>query len=164
MRDKSPTQNPPRGMSLRHSLVLPRNREMFCLAWSGDGRTLAYAGNETIATWDTEESLIRLWDLETKRGRGAIREPSLEVCSLAWSRQEPMLASGSNTGEVRLWDQSRQLRRTLKEHTGAVLGLAWSPNSQMLASGGQDGKVVLWNVQTRKVHKVLAGHRARVVR
>src|SRR5207249_4350149 len=57
------------------------------------------------------------------------------------------LASGSEGGDVRLWDvHTGQQLLSLEGHTQPVQSVAFHPNGTLLASGSDDETVRLWAV------------------
>ena len=80
-----------------------------------------------------------------------------------------VVASGSNDGNVRLWDsQTGAEIATLKGHTGSVVAVAFSPKGNMLASGSWNeakgtGELKLWDLELGsktfgKEKRALPGH------
>ena len=89
--------------------------------------------------------------LHTRTGR----RKHLLICdgdgahSLAFSTDGKLLASGTGTGSVKLWDvASGTLARSLEGHTSWASAVAFSPDGRTLASGGHDNTVRLWKVRT----------------
>ncbi len=77
------------------------------------------------------------------------------ITALAWSNTSQILAIGSASGEVTLW-QGEDTLVTLQGITGnSIDSLAISPDGQYLATGGQDGKVKLWHLRDRELSQTL---------
>mgnify|MGYP001247401551 CR=1 FL=1 len=69
--------------------------------------------------------------------------------TFAWSPDSKYLASGSYTGEVRVWNAiTWELVHAWAEHDSCVNSVAWSSDGQRLASGSSDKTVHVWNVDT----------------
>jgi ribosome assembly protein 4 len=66
---------------------------------------------------------------------------------LAVSTDGRLIAS-SGTEQIRLWDSSGKLLRTLSHEFGSMASLAFSPDGTLLASAGFDTNVHLWDVST----------------
>jgi WD40 repeat protein len=85
---------------------------------------------------------------------------SSHVCSLAFSPDRAILATGSIERQVQLWDANTGLAlRTLRGHRHQLWSFALSPDSQTLATGSDNQAVRLWNVNTGRVLRTLPGHR-----
>lgn len=85
-------------------------------------------------------------------------DPSDYVCSLSWIQEGNIVAVGTSTGTVQLWDASQVKRvRIMEGHTGRVPSLSW--NSYILSSGGRCGQIIHHDVRQRN-HEVavLSGH------
>jgi WD40 repeat protein len=70
--------------------------------------------------------------------------------SLAFGSGGSLLAVGSATGSVTLWDVADASRPAelagLARHTGAVAGIAVHPDGSLLASAGDDGSIRLTSI------------------
>src|SRR5437660_1574684 len=60
--------------------------------------------------------------------------------SVAVSPDGKVLAGGSASGSIHLWDASGRRLHTLQAHSSAVHSLAFSPDGKLLASGGGLGR------------------------
>ena len=71
------------------------------------------------------------------------------VQCLALSDNGRLLASGAQSGRIRLWDTvTGRLIRVLSGHTNTVYSLAFSPDAQRLVSGSFDRTVKVWQTST----------------
>ena len=60
------------------------------------------------------------------------------LTALAISHAGGLIATGTQDGEVALWDAEGRFARNLKSHGGEVLSLAFSKNGKVLVSSGRD--------------------------
>lgn len=120
------------------------------LAFSADERMLASASVNDIKVWDVESGAL-LWQSWLVKG----------FISLAFSPVDPILASASPDGFVRLWNpHDGTLFKTFRHATGAA-HLAWNQDGTLLAAGCVDGTIWLWQTaepQPDTPIRVLAGH------
>ena len=126
---------------------------------------------------DTFQSRSTLYSAWSKDPRLLFFLPRLSsgVRSIAFSPDGKFLASGSEDGNVYLWNVaggqivpapsdsggiSRQpVEATLSGHTNAVFSVAFSPDGKILASGSGDNTIRLWDVASRKpLGEPLSGH------
>lgn len=117
------------------------------------------------------DKLVRLWQVEPARytrlrGKeshaGKADEPTFT--HLAFSPDSQLLATGSQEGEILLWDQRGRRYATLRQgrqkaHQAAVTAMMFSPDGAYLLSGDNRGDLCLWDRQGR-LSKKLAGHEA----
>lgn len=85
-------------------------------------------------------------------------ETSEQTCSLAWIQEGHILAVGTNSGVVELWDCNKMRRlRVMTGHSARVGSLAW--NSYVVSSGSRDGTIIHHDVRQREhLIKTLNGH------
>jgi len=74
-------------------------------------------------------------------------EAGVRQSVLAVSADGRLLAT-SQMAEIRLWDASGKLLRTVSHELGATATLAFSPDGTLLASAGYDANVHFWDVST----------------
>ena len=103
------------------------------VAFSPNGQRLVTAGMH-VKLWDT-----RNWNEVT-----TLRHDEW-VWTVAFSPDGLLLATGDESGSVRIWDVYWWwLVETLEGDTDPVFAVAFSPDNSKLASAGWDGKVKLW--------------------
>lgn len=118
-------------------------------------RTVAVHPQGLLAVGGAEPTLW-LW---TPTGHRLLSGHTDSLCSVAFSPDGNLLASGSRDQTIRLWDASNY--RTLKILTGHdswVLSVAFSPNGQWLASSSADQTIRIWDLRTGECLKCLTGH------
>ncbi|PYH67712.1 Pfs, NACHT and WD domain protein [Aspergillus vadensis CBS 113365] len=72
-------------------------------------------------------------------------EHSHRVCSVAFSTDGQLVASGSSDKTVKVWDTLTGNLQKIIDHTGWVRAVAFSPDNKLLASGLSDGTIRLWD-------------------
>jgi WD40 repeat protein/serine/threonine protein kinase len=121
----------------RLTATLPAGRgEVFSVAFSPDGRTIATGGRDRA---------VRLWTVAGHRPAGTLAGHRHPVSTAAFSPDGRTLATGGHDGEVILWNAAgHRAIATLKTHGRSVGALTFSPDGAVLATAGD--AVRLWNV------------------
>ncbi len=72
------------------------------------------------------------------------------IASLAFSRDDQILASGSHSGRATFWNlrTSPPIKGSWKAHQQVVRTLAISPDNKSIATGGLDGRVRIWSLKS----------------
>ena len=85
------------------------------------------------------------------------------ILCVALSASGKLLAAGTTTGEVRLW-QAETLTPLFicPGHADGVRSVAFSPDGKLLVSGSEDFTLRIWNTSTGKCLRILSGHRGPV--
>ncbi|MFN6567200.1 protein kinase domain-containing protein [Dendronalium sp. ChiSLP03b] len=125
--------------------------------------TLSISPDGNLLTSGSDDKIIKLWDLNTKKIVANLASHSQAVTSVAFSPNGEILATASDDKTIKLW-QLNTLRKTftLCGHSHAVKSVAFSPDGQILASGSWDKKVKLWHVNTGTEICTLTGHQLQV--
>jgi WD40 repeat protein len=119
--------------------------------FSADGQTLAVRHGKDIS----------VWNLLQKRETGRIRD--VGSARFVFSPDARHLASGHDSGDVRLWDaDSGQRIGSFSGHGARVWRLAFSPDGNLLATASSDRTARLWDVATRRQTAQLRGHESEV--
>ncbi len=126
------------------------NQIVYALEMSPDSQYLAATNGSQIALWDFEKATLRQ-ELE-------YHSPA-KVISLRFTHRQPLLLSGTQDGQVVLWDMNTyDVRWAKKMHQGVVTALAFSLDEQWVASAATDDRIVVSNTQTGKTKWELTGH------
>jgi len=130
------------------------------LAFRPDGRLLA------SGAWDGQ---IVLWDVSLvgvgpnlsnvlQPVRTLLGHDSPLEC-LAFHPTQPLLASGTWNGNVRVWHyDTGECLYSWHDHTNGLEMVRFSPNGELLASCACDHEVCVWDVQRGQLRYKLEGH------
>jgi WD40 repeat protein len=119
-----------------HQIWLGANHrdEVYCLAFSFDGKTLASG---------SKDETVKLWQASTGKEQATLTGNRSPVASVAFSPDGKTLVTGG--GLVKLWDpQTAQELVSFDRNTAPVVSLAFSPDGKTLAAGSWDRTVKLW--------------------
>jgi WD40 repeat protein len=111
------------------------------ITWSPDGRLVAVAA---------DDRRVIVFDVETGRREVVLDGYKGEVASVAFSPDGRWLASGSWTGELRLWDLRASESVRLPSHDNSILRVRWSPDGGWLASLDFPNAMTIWDLEKRQ--------------
>ena len=124
------------------------------------GQLVAVASNSSSFVAGGPDGVVRVFNAANGVARELPEQPG-PVRSLTISPNSTLVASGSETGAVKLWNLAdRADRLHLLGHEGAVRGVAFHPDNARLASTGEDGTIRFWKLPTAP--QLMAGHTAPV--
>ncbi len=119
-----------------------------------------------LAVWQADLSGISLPEVDFTNAdlTGSIFTDAFGmILSVGLSPDGTLLAAGTSTGEVRLWDAATGTpMRTFQGHTDWVYSIDFSPDGRTLATGSEDQTVRIWEVSTGRQLKIFTGHTNRV--
>ncbi|KAL1755957.1 WD40-repeat-containing domain protein [Schizophyllum commune] len=124
--------------------------EVWGVAWSHDGRYLASGSkDQTAIIWMIGPQSDP--NLREVRPLHVLRDHPFPVNCIAWSLDDSVLLTGSET-QIRLWNTRTGLCiRMLDKHTETVTSLEWLPDGSGFLSGGLDRQIIRWDPEGRKI-------------
>lgn len=137
--------------TVRKSNLVGHTRMVMGVTFDPDGDVLV-SGSDGEGVW--------IWDAATGERFAVLDLDRDDVESVASSPDGESLAAGMDEGEIRLWNDSGRIFRTLEGHMDGkgVADLAYSPDGALLASASEDGTVRLWDGESGEARANLSGH------
>jgi WD40 repeat protein len=133
-----------------HRVWQAHSANVFALAFSPDGRTLASGSYDgSVKLWDVESGTLLWMGWHTGSIVGV-------ASAVAGSPSGELLISGGSDGVLRWWEvDSGHCVRVRKAHQGTVQALKVSPDGTRLASCGDDGVINVWDLQSGDLLQML---------
>ncbi len=114
------------------------------VAWSPDNTLLAVASQDPVALG------VWLYDLAALDTAPRLLPTPDLVTAVAFAADGAVLATGDESGTVRLWDLTEGTAEpemaSFAAHQDAITDLRFSPDGKLLATVGADFSVALWGV------------------
>lgn len=108
-------------------------------------------------------SCVYLWSAQSSNVTKLCDFGLLDMAtSVSWSAKGNLLAIGTNSGEVQLWDPEKMKRVHSQKYHSARVGIsAW--NGNLITSGSRDKSILIRDIRNNEsAVKVLAGHKQEV--
>ena len=127
-------------------------------------RSVAISPNGCVIAGGINESeTICLWDVETTGQTHLLRERTSKamhwVNTVAFSVDGKMLASGSEDGNLYLWNvRTGEKLKALTEGTENIFSIAFCPDGKTLVSGNAGNTIRLWDIGSGNNIATLDGH------
>jgi len=126
-------------------------------------RAVALSADGRRAISGSEDSLLRIWDLEGNEPPQILEGHTGQIRAVALSADGNLVASGSEDNTVRIWDlKGSHPPRILRGHTAPVRAVALSADGLRVVSGSLDRTLRVWDLRAGQPPRILNGHTADV--
>jgi RNA polymerase sigma factor (sigma-70 family) len=122
--------------------------ELFCVAFSPDGATLATGGFA---------GTVQLWDLATGDCRATLKLGNSPVRSLAFAPDGTVLAVSEERKGTRLWNFAQRRETFLANPLTSMTAPVFSADAKLMAVNSLNGEVDLWDRATGQTHLTAQG-------
>jgi WD40 repeat protein len=130
-------------VSERHSGWSPLLKSM--TGHSGPVRAVAISADGTHIVSGSDDSTVRVWEMESGRVAAMLQGHSDRVNAVAISADGTRIVSGSYDSTVRVWEmESGREVATLQGHSGPVLAVAISADGQIITSRDSSDNTRTW--------------------
>ena len=117
------------------------------LAYSADGKTLVYGGDDGVC----------IWDIAGNRLRARLSAAGANRRHFSMTPDGRFLAAGEH--RIVIWDvaEARQIGGKTDANGSVVFGAACLPDGKRVASAGGDGQIRYWELSTGKLLQTIVG-------
>ena len=85
------------------------------------------------------------------------------IVGVAYCENGTRIYTGSQDGNVKLWENTKTQFRQLPKHKGTVTSYAVDPRTSLLATGSRDRSVIIWRLTTGDYLRTLLSHKREIV-
>lgn len=125
----------------------PVSRDVYCLAFSHDGRSVA-SGDE--------RRLLKVWNPVTGIEMATFTGHSEVIRRVEFSLDDRTLIAAARDGSIWFWDvKTGKLKNMFRGHTDKLWFAALSPDGTRLATASSDRTVRVWDTETRQERRTL---------
>ena len=113
------------------------------------GFEIKYNNNGRKLSVGTSEGDINILDSKSLKLLNILKGHFKPVLTVAFSKDEKYLISGSSDQMVKLWDlnTSKELKSLINIHLGTINSVVFSPIKNVFATAGEDKLIKLWEIQ-----------------
>lgn len=130
--------------SMPDALLQSHNSAVQALAADTAGRWLASS---------SEDSAVKLWNVERRTVRRSLRGSSDGITTLAFSNDGATIAGGRRDGTIKLWSASTgRTLRTITAHGVRITSIAFAPGGDVMASAAEDGSVRVRGLKRSRIY------------
>ena len=103
------------------------------------------------------DSSIRIFDLKDYAPKYRVNAHKLSVFSVAYSKDNRYLVSGSRDAHLKCWDtfEHYRLKESVVAHMYAINSVGFSADGKFLATGSMDKTIKIWDAKEWKLLKVI---------
>lgn len=93
---------------------------------------------------------LKLWDVATATPLAAMQSQMHDLCCLAYAPAQRLLAVGSKTGQVEMWDLNHRgpAQHTADSSLGQIFDCQFTPDGKTLLTANDCGQIVVWDAAT----------------
>lgn len=113
----------------------------------GDWIGLAFSPSGTLATSGIDQS-VKIWNWADGTVQTNLQGHTGPVCSVCWSKDGKLLASGSRDGTAKLWDPQTGRLLATYECQDQAMQVQFTTDGKLLVTAGWNTPVKLWMVPT----------------
>ncbi|OMJ76041.1 hypothetical protein SteCoe_24675 [Stentor coeruleus] len=139
-------------------LLEGHNDPILCAVISYDCHFLI-TGSQSPSNMLQTNISVRAWNLYNLKQFAEFQGHSQNVVSVAITKDNQYIISGSIDNTVRLWNlYEKRLENIFKGHTGSISQVAVTSDNQYIISASNDRTISVWNLFYLNNHTVFKGH------